>query len=132
MVTCIETGEHIDPEYVDVFINNLKKLTNKYLVISWASQGGVKDPGRDPLCQHLNPLPLQESFELLTNSGFHPHDALTRRFNKIICDLEIDTLAQVDHFSVRTIVVYEIPNEENPPRPGWDSIRKSLLRQTEL
>jgi hypothetical protein len=36
LVTCIEVGEHIPKEYVDVFLDNLTKFVGRMLIITWA------------------------------------------------------------------------------------------------
>lgn len=39
VVTCFEVAEHIDPEYVDIFIWNLQALAGKWIIISAAPPG---------------------------------------------------------------------------------------------
>lgn len=80
IVNCTETGEHIDPEYQDVFVGNLKKLCSKYLIISWSSSGGVNDRVHDEHEQHLNPMHSSQVEELLTRHGFVKNKALTQKF----------------------------------------------------
>jgi len=38
-VVCLEVAEHIPLEYQDIFVENLVKHTDFYLVISWAVEG---------------------------------------------------------------------------------------------
>lgn len=80
IVNCTETGEHIDPEFVSVFINNLKRVCGKYLIISWSDCGGVNDREHDEHLQHLNPLKKEEVEELLENNGFIKNNELTNKF----------------------------------------------------
>jgi len=80
LVNCTETGEHIDPAYCDVFIKNLKKVCNKYLVISWSDTGGANDREHDEHEQHLNPLSASQVDKLLTSNGFVKNQELTNKF----------------------------------------------------
>jgi hypothetical protein len=83
IVNCTETGEHIDPEYCDVFVNNLKKITGKYLIISWSDSGGIQDVVHDQHVQHLNPLKSEEVEDLMLKNGFIKNNFLTDKFLKI-------------------------------------------------
>ncbi len=38
-VLSLEVGEHIPPEYEDIFINNLHKLNREGIILSWAIEG---------------------------------------------------------------------------------------------
>lgn len=80
LVNCTETGEHIDPEYCDIFIENLKKICRKYLVISWSDTGGANDRVHDEHEQHLNPLRTNQVEELFTRHGFIKNIELTDKF----------------------------------------------------
>lgn len=79
LVNCSEVGEHIDPDYCGVFLNNLKKMTGKYLVMTWSCSGGIKDLANDPNCQHLNPLSFDKFVSLMEGSGFILNKNLTTR-----------------------------------------------------
>ncbi len=63
IVTCFEVAEHIDPEYCDVFIDNLKSLSSKYVVLTWSETGGKNDRKNDTHLQHLNPLKRNDVIE---------------------------------------------------------------------
>jgi hypothetical protein len=80
LVNCTETGEHIDPAYCDVFMENLKKVCKKYLVISWSDTGGANDREHDEHEQHLNPLSSSQVDSLLTRHGFIKNQELTNKF----------------------------------------------------
>lgn len=80
LVNCTETGEHIDPAYCDVFVENLKKVCKKYLVISWSDTGGANDRAHDEHEQHLNPLGSNQVDALLTRHGFVKNLELTNKF----------------------------------------------------
>ena len=80
IVNCTETGEHIDPAFVDTFINNIKKVCGKYLIISWADSGGANDLEHDEHEQHLNPLKSNEVDSLLSRHGFTKNNELTNKF----------------------------------------------------
>ena len=79
IVNCTETGEHIDPEYQDIFIDNLKRLCSKYLIISWSNSGGANDLAHDEHEQHLNPLQPYMVEDLLTRHGFTKNKILTQK-----------------------------------------------------
>lgn len=78
IVNCTETGEHIDPEFADVFIENLKTLCGKYLIISWANSGGSKDKEHDQHEQHLNPLMPADVHTLIESHGFKKNHTLSQ------------------------------------------------------
>tara|TARA_R110000868_G_scaffold74710_5_gene216187 strand:- start:65 stop:688 length:624 start_codon:yes stop_codon:yes gene_type:complete len=80
IVNCTETGEHIDPEYADTFIENLKVVCGKYLIISWSDTGGINDIKHDEHVQHLNPLTNNQVDELLIKHGFKKNNELTTKF----------------------------------------------------
>lgn len=80
IVNCTETGEHIDPAFVDTFINNLKKVCGKYLIISWSDSGGANDRVHDEHEQHLNPLKSHQVDALLLKHGFTKNNNLTNKF----------------------------------------------------
>lgn len=71
IVLCTEVGEHIDPAYTASFLENLKKLTNKYLIMSWSDTGGEHDRANDPHHQHLNPLKFDEFRAMMEEQGFY-------------------------------------------------------------
>ena len=67
-------------DYCDIFLNNLKKLTTKYLIISWANSGGVNDRVNDKNLQHLNPLPIEKVRQMVSDYGFEFDERLTNLF----------------------------------------------------
>jgi SAM-dependent methyltransferase len=79
IVLCTEVGEHIDPEYASIFLENLKRLTRKYLIMSWSDTGGINDPAHDPNHQHLNPLKFEEFKALMESNGFYMLDNQTAK-----------------------------------------------------
>jgi len=70
IVVCTEVGEHIDPEYCHQFLQNIKSLCKKNLVMTWSKHGGSNEPEKDPHHQHLNPLSLHQYIELVKSHGF--------------------------------------------------------------
>lgn len=70
LVNCTEVGEHIDPEYSGVFLQNLRQLTKRFLVMSWSDSGGEHDRANDPHHQHLNPLSFADFSRLMRDNGF--------------------------------------------------------------
>jgi hypothetical protein len=79
LVTCFEVAEHIDEGYCDVFLSNLKSLTNKYLILTWSSAGGKNHPEVDDRCQHLNPLCRDDVLETVSKY-FTLEENLTNEF----------------------------------------------------
>lgn len=70
LVNCTEIGEHIDKNHCIQFLNNLKNITGKYLIMSWSDSGGENDLTNDPHHQHLNPLKYEQFIELMENNDF--------------------------------------------------------------
>ena len=79
VVNCTETAEHIDPEYCDVFINNLKRHCAKYLIVSWSNAGGENDREHDAHLQHLNPMDFNQVRELLESHGLNHQKDLSKK-----------------------------------------------------
>jgi hypothetical protein len=80
LVNCSELAEHIDKAYADVMINNIKKLTKKYLIMTWSEHGGEYERHCDPNHQHLNPLKYNDYCALMQQHGFRFNEELTRQF----------------------------------------------------
>lgn len=70
LVNCTEVGEHIDAAYAVSLLDNLKKLTGRFLVMSWSDSGGLAEPQNDPYHQHLNPLKKEQFYKLMEENGF--------------------------------------------------------------
>jgi hypothetical protein len=70
LVNCTEIGEHIDKNCCVQFLNNLKNITDKFLVMSWSDSGGENDHANDPHHQHLNPLKYDEFVAMMEQNGF--------------------------------------------------------------
>ncbi len=88
LVLSLEVGEHIPKEYEDVFINNLVKTTNKYLILSWAipGQGGYG---------HVNEKTNEDVIKLIPMKY---NTDLTKRFR--------DSVSSVPWFK-NTLMVFE-------------------------
>lgn len=78
LAVCLEVGEHIDPNSLDDFIDNLKKLSGRYLIMSWSSSY----PPPDAPPQHLAPLKKFQYKKIMRKSGFVEHKELTTRLKK--------------------------------------------------
>ena len=76
LVNCTEVAEHIDPKYLDVFLDNLKRLTGKYLILTWSSTY----PPADAPPQHISPLPKQDVEKLMNAWGFELDQEKTHKF----------------------------------------------------
>jgi glycosyltransferase involved in cell wall biosynthesis len=79
LTVCLEVAEHIDPNSLDDFIDNLKQLSGRYLVMSWSSSY----PPPDAPPQHLAPLRKFQYKKILRKSGFTEDKKLTDRLKKI-------------------------------------------------
>ena len=79
IVNCTEVGEHIEPERTQIFLDNLRLLCNRHIIITWASSGGKSDRNNDPHLQHLNPLSFSKVKELLKSSGFKHENELSKK-----------------------------------------------------
>ena len=79
IVNCTEVAEHIDPKYLDVFLDNLKKITGKYLIFSWSETY----PPADAPPQHVSPLPHQDVKLIMDSWGFELDEEKTTLFNSI-------------------------------------------------
>jgi len=76
LVNCTEVAEHVDPKYLDVFLDNLKKLTGKYLILTWSSTY----PPADAPPQHVSPLYPQDVEKLMNAWGFELDQEKTDKF----------------------------------------------------
>lgn len=77
IVVCTELGEHIESQYTDALMNNIKSLMGKYLVMTWSSSGGENERHNDPHHQHLNPLPYNSFIEMMISKSFVLETQLT-------------------------------------------------------
>lgn len=77
IVNCTEVAEHVDPKYLHVFLDNLKKITGKYLVLSWSDSY----PPNDAPPQHVSPLPLSDVKLIMGSWGFEFEEEKTELFN---------------------------------------------------
>lgn len=75
IVTCLEIAEHIDPYCLDQFLSNVRKLTGRYLIMSWSSSYPIKDAPP----QHLSPLWKWQYKRVMKSRGFHEEKELTRQ-----------------------------------------------------
>lgn len=80
IVNCSEVGEHIDPQYADVLIENAKKLSKRFIIFTWSSHGGLNEPDQDPNHQHLNPLSKEDYINLMRSHNLKPNWELTEKF----------------------------------------------------
>jgi hypothetical protein len=62
-VICLEVGEHVPKKYQEIFIDNMTKLCDEYLIFSWAirGQGGYG---------HVNELNNDEIIPIILEKGF--------------------------------------------------------------
>tara|TARA_A100001515_G_scaffold1473_2_gene1393 strand:- start:875 stop:1480 length:606 start_codon:yes stop_codon:yes gene_type:complete len=79
LVTCFEVAEHIDVDYCDIFLENLRSVTGKYMVITWSDSGGENQREFDTHLQHLNPLQRHQVIEKV-QKYFNYEETLTNEF----------------------------------------------------
>ena len=79
IVTCFEVAEHIDKDYCDVFLENLRLMTNKYMIITWSDSGGETQRQFDTHLQHLNPLKKDEVISVV-GKYFNLETELSNKF----------------------------------------------------
>lgn len=78
IVICTEIAEHIEPEFTQKFLSNLKSLTGQFLIMTWSRHGGEKERHKDEHHQHLNPLELDQYLQTVSNNGFQLNQAATQ------------------------------------------------------
>jgi SAM-dependent methyltransferase len=78
LVNCTEVSEHVDPKYLDIFLDNLKKMTKKYLILTWSST--YPPPEAPP--QHISPLPVYDVQKIMNSWGFELDKDKTDAFLK--------------------------------------------------
>lgn len=81
LVNCTEVGEHIDPDYCDIFLDNLTSITNKYLIISW-SPDSIENGASDPRHQHVNALNKEDFYNKMNEFNFNINNKLTNELVK--------------------------------------------------
>lgn len=79
IVNCTEVAEHVDPKYIDIFLDNIKSITGKYLIFSWSETY----PPADAPPQHVSPLPHQDVKLIMDSWGFELDEEKTTLFNSI-------------------------------------------------
>ena len=78
IINSTEVGEHIDPAFTSVYMQNLKNHCRKFLILSWGNTGGENDRKRDPHLQHLNPLSFEKVSKLCYENGFKLDEVKTK------------------------------------------------------
>jgi 2-polyprenyl-3-methyl-5-hydroxy-6-metoxy-1,4-benzoquinol methylase len=68
LVNCTEVGEHLPKESEDIFIDNLCKLSNDILIVSWSNE--VSE-------QHLNPRNKSYIINKISKKGFQEWSDMT-------------------------------------------------------
>ncbi len=77
LVNCTEVAEHIDPKFLDIFLDNLKKITGKYLILTWSS---VYPESLDAPPQHVSCLYFEDVKKLMEVWGFEIDQEKTDKF----------------------------------------------------
>jgi hypothetical protein len=76
LVNCTEVAEHIDPQRLDIFLDNIKKISGKYLTFSWSSEY----PPPDGPPQHVCPLPPSDVHKIMNAWGYEYQEEKTKKF----------------------------------------------------
>jgi len=73
VVICTEVGEHIEAEYANQMLQNIKNMMSldSTLVMTWSQHGGLAEPHKDPLHQHLNPLSFEDFAALMQENELY-------------------------------------------------------------
>lgn len=77
LVNCTEVAEHIDPKFLDIFLDNIKKITKKYLILTWSS---VYPESLDAPPQHVSCLYFSDVKKLMESWGFQFNQEKTDKF----------------------------------------------------
>ena len=77
LVNCTEVAEHVDPKFLDVFLDNLKKITGKYLILTWSS---VYSESLDSPPQHVSCLYFEDVKKIMEFWGFELNQEITNKF----------------------------------------------------
>ena len=77
LVNCTEVAEHVDPKYLHVFLDNLKNITGKYLILTWSNS---YPPHADAPPQHVSPLPPDDVIKIMNEWGFELDSEKTSKF----------------------------------------------------
>lgn len=84
LTICMEVAEHIDPQMLDVFLQNIYHSTTKWLIMSWSSTY----PRADAPPQHISPVSLKQYKRIMRSLGFAESKKLTSLFRKESLKLE--------------------------------------------
>lgn len=76
LVSCTEVAEHVDPKYLHIFLDNISKITSKYLILTWSSTY----PPEDAPPQHVSPLEFSDVVKVMEEWGFELDDDKTQVF----------------------------------------------------
>ena len=76
LVNCTEVAEHIDPSFLHIFLDNIKKITGKYLILTWSSTY----PTEDGPPQHVSPLEFCDVEKIMNRYGFILDVEKTKKF----------------------------------------------------
>ena len=80
VVVSLEVAEHLPKKYEEIYVNNLIKHTNRYIIMSWAEpgQGGSG---------HFNEQSNEYVIELMKNKGFTELNDLSQYLRKSVTHL---------------------------------------------
>jgi hypothetical protein len=76
LVNCTEVAEHIDPSSLDIFLDNIRKISGKYLTLSWSNS--YAPPDAPP--QHVSPLFAEDVHKIMSSWGYEYQHQKTQKF----------------------------------------------------
>ena len=79
LVNCTEVAEHVDPKFLDIFLDNIKKITKQYLILTWSS---VYPDHVEAPPQHVSCLYFDDVKKLMDGWGFEFDEEKTEVFLK--------------------------------------------------
>lgn len=89
LVLCIEVAEHIEPEFTDVFIDNLCKHGNMILMTTAkVGQGGTN---------HVNCQPKKFWIDKITQKGFEFDEDFTNKIENEACEIIDETKCPISY-----------------------------------
>lgn len=76
LVNCTEVAEHIDPSRLDIFLDNIRKISGRYLTLSWSNMYAPQDAPP----QHVSPLFAEDVHKIMNAWGYEFQQRKTQKF----------------------------------------------------
>lgn len=104
LVICTDVGEHIDPASLESFLNNLRNLCRKRLILTWSSTHPPVGAPPQHVCS-MNPRTVRR---LMRSFGFTLNVPATRKMQR-----ELKARPDVYSWWLESLSVWQ-PNERHP------------------